>query len=168
MKHPISYDEWLGYLDGELPPVPKARVGKHIAACAECTVVWEELLTVTAGLRAASEQYVAASRVSEEAVSRGRGRVLARIRALAGPPAVEVVAEGELTVGRLRRLQNVVAPACGAHTAFRLIVAAVGRTSSPGSTSAWQRFLEQLTELTSALCGRSIARLVWEIGNSLA
>ena len=74
---------------------------------------------------------------------------------------------GELTVGRLRRLQRVVAPTCGAYTAFRLIIAAVARTPAPQGAPAWRSFLEQLTDLTSALCGRSMARLVWEIGNSL-
>lgn len=167
MRHSISYDDWLGYLDGELDPAATARVKQHIDSCPECRGTWEELLQATAGLRAAAERYVFASAIGPDAVKQGRERVLARIRRSASPVAVEAVAEGELTVGRLRRLQRVVAPTCGAHTAFRLIVAAVGRTSSSNGALAWGAFLEQLTELTSALCGRSMARLVWEIGNSL-
>jgi anti-sigma factor RsiW len=167
MKHPISYDEWLGYLDNQLDPAATARVQGHIASCGECRTTWDELLLATVALRAAAQEYAAACATDAGTVSVGRDRVLARIRALERPEAVEAVAGGELTVGRLRRLQHVVAPACGANTAFRLIVAAVGRTSAPHGAAAWRRFLEQLTDLTSALCGRSMARLVWEIGNSL-
>jgi predicted anti-sigma-YlaC factor YlaD len=170
MKHWISYDEWLGYLDGELDPAAAARVKDHIDICGECHTTWEDLLTATAALRAAANEFAVASVIGADAVSQGRERVLARIRATstqAALSAVEAVAVGELTVGRLRRLQRVVAPACGAHTAFRLIVAAVGRTSTPHGAAAWRCFMENLTDLTSALCGRSMARLVWEIGNSL-
>jgi hypothetical protein len=168
MRHPISYDEWLGHLDNELDPAAAARVEGHIESCGECRATWEELLSATAALRAAAEEFSASLTADDSAVSSGRERVLARIRALEAPAAVAAVAGGELTVGRLRRLQHVVAPACGANTAFRLIVAAVRRTSAPHRAGAWRDFLEQLTDLTSALCGRSMARLVWEIGNSLA
>ena len=167
MEHSISYDEWLGYLDGELDPAAAARVKDHIGICGECHSTWEELLAATVALRAAAKEFAAASVTGADAVSQGRERVLARIRAATAPAAVEAVAVGELTVGRLRRLQRVVAPACGAHTAFRLIVAAVGRTSTPHGAAAWRCFMENLTDLTSALCGRAMARLVWEIGNSL-
>lgn len=167
MRHSISYDEWLGYLDGDLDPSATARVRDHIASCRECLATWEDLLEATNALRAAADEFVAAYATGGEAVSNGRRRVLARIRALESPAAVDAVAGGELTVGRLRRLQHVVAPACGAQTAFRLIVAAVGRTPAPHGAAAWRRFLEQLTRLTSALCGKSMARLVWEIGISL-
>jgi anti-sigma factor RsiW len=167
MRHPISYDEWLGYLDNELDAAATARVRGHIAGCSDCRTIWEELLDATTELRDAGRDYAAAYSMDACTLTNGRERVLARIRALDAPVAVEAVAGGELTVGRLRRLQHVVAPACGADTAFRLIVAAVGRTSVPHGLTAWRDFLEQLTDLTSALCGRSMARLVWEIGNSL-
>ena len=168
MKHSISYDDWLGYLDGELDTAATARVRGHIEICSECRSTWEELCEATAALRSAANEFAAASVMSMDAVSNGRQRVLARIRAAsAAPGSVDAVAGGELTVGRLRRLQRVVAPTCGGHTAFRLIIAAVGRTPAPQGGPAWRSFLEQLTELTSALCGRSMARLVWEIGNSL-
>ena len=167
MQHSISYDEWLGYLDGELDPAAAVRIKDHIDICPECQATWEELLTATAALRTAANEFVAAAVTGSDSRRQGRERVLARIRASAAPAAVEAVAVGELTVGRLRRLQRVVAPACGAHTAFRLIVAAVGRTSKPHGAAAWRCFMGNLTELTSALCGRAMARLVWEIGNSL-
>jgi hypothetical protein len=167
MRHPITHDEWLGYLEDELDPAATARVRDHIQACSECRGTWQDLLGATAELRAAAGEYVAACTTLAATGSSGRDRVLARIRALEDPGAVESVAGGELTVGRLRRLQHVVAPACGANTAFRLIVAAVRRTPMPHGAAAWSSFLEQLTSLTSALCGRSMARLVWEIGNSL-
>ena len=163
MKHSITYDEWLGFLDGELDAAASARVRGHIESCSECRATWEELCDATAALRYAAKEFAAASVVSVDAVSSGRERVLARIRGT----SLDAVAGGELTVGRLRRLQRVVAPTCGAQTAFRLIVAAVGRTAAPQGTPDWRSFLEQLSELTSALCGRSMARLVWEIGNSL-
>ena len=167
MKHSISYDDWLGYLDGKLDAGATARIRSHIDVCHGCRETWEELLNATVALRTAASRFAAVSEPSHDAVSQGRDRVLARIRALKTADPVDTLAGGELTVGRLRQLQQLVAPACGAHTAFRLIVAAVGRTAMPHETDAWRNFLEQLTMLTSALCGRSMARLVWEIGNSL-
>jgi anti-sigma factor RsiW len=167
MTHPITYDEWLAHLDDELAPEAAARVRRHIAACRQCRGTWDGLLDATSALRSASEEFVSAVVPRSGAVDRGRERVLARIRAVQSPTAIDRVAVGELTLGRLRRLQHVVAPACGAHTAFRLIMAAVGRTPAPHENKAWFRFLEELRDLTSALCGRSMARLVWEIGNSL-
>jgi len=167
MKHPIDYDDWLGYLDGDLDQIRTARVREHIDHCSECRSTWNELLEATAALRSAAREYAAVHAVCDDEVRSGRERVLARIRTLESPSTLESVAAGELTVGRLRKLQHVVAPVGGARTAFRLIVAAAGRTPVPQGTAAWRIFLEQLTDLTSALCGRSMARLVWEIGNSL-
>ena len=103
MKHSISYDEWLGYLVGELNPAAAARVKDHIDICNECQTTWEELLAATCALRSAASEFAAASVTSADAVSQGRQRVMARIRAATAPAAVEAVAAGELTVGRLRR-----------------------------------------------------------------
>ena len=167
MKHPIDYDDWLGYLDGDLDQMRTARVREHIEHCSECRSTWNELLEATAAMRSAALEYAAMHAVGEFEVRSGRERVLARIRTLESRSTLESVAAGELTVGRLRKLQHVVAPICGARTAFRLIVAATRRTPAPQGMAEWRVFLEQLTDLTSALCGRSTARLVWEIGNSL-
>lgn len=167
MKHPIDYDDWLGYLDGDLNQSRTAVVCEHIEHCSECRSTWDELLEATAAIRSAAGEYAAVHAVGEDEIRSGRERVLARIRTLESRPTLESVAAGELTIGRLRKLQYVVAPVCGARTAFRLIVAAAGRTPVPQSKAAWLVFLEQLTDLTSALCGRSTARLIWEIGNSL-
>ena len=167
MKHPIDYDDWLGYLDGDLDQMRTTRVREHIEHCSECCSTWNELLEATAAMRSAAREFEVVHAFGEDEVRSGRERVLARIRTLESRSTLESVAAGELTVGRLRKLQHVVAPVCGARTAFRLIVAAAGRTPVPQGTAAWLVFLEQLTDLTSALCGRSMARLVWEIGNSL-
>ncbi len=165
MKHSISYDEWLGYLEGELDLAATRRVREHIEICRECAATWEELFQATTALRSAANEFSMATAMSFDTVSSGRERVLARIRAT--ERSIEAVAGGELTVGKLRRLQRVVAPACGAQTAFRLIVVAIGRTPTLQGPPTWRSFLEHLTDLTSALCGKSMARLVWEIGNSL-
>lgn len=167
MNHPISYDEWLGHLDGALGEADAARVRGHIEGCTECKATWDDLLAATASLRGAAREFLSAHTVEDAALRRGRERVLARIRAPQGSVALESIAGGELTIGRLRRLQRVVAPVCGAHTAFRLIVASAGRTPVRDGAAAWSRFLDQLAELTSAVCGRSTARLVLRIGNSL-
>jgi anti-sigma factor RsiW len=168
MKHPIGYDDWLAYLDNQLDRPDADRVEDHLRGCEECRATWEELLHATSALRAAADEYAAAVVADPKTISSRRERVLARTRALAAAEGVEALAEGELTVRRLRRLQRVVAPACGADTAFRLIVAAVRRTPDPHNDEGWQEFLSELTDLTAALCGRSVARLVWAIGNSLA
>lgn len=167
MKHTIDYDDWLGYLDGGLDQIRTARVREHIEHCSECRSTWNELLEATAAIRSAAREFALVHAVGEDEIRSGRERVLARIRTLESRSTLESVAAGELTIGRLRKLQQVVAPVCGARTAFRLIVAAAGRTQVPQETAPWRIFLEQLTDLTSALCGRSMARLVWEIGNSL-
>lgn len=167
MKHSITYDEWLGYVDGDLDPATMATVRNHIADCGECHTIWEDLLFATSDLRSAAHEFASASKVMEETICRSRTRVLARIHAIEAPLAVHQVAGGELSLRRLRHLQRIVAPTCGAHTAFHLIVAAVKRTSHPHDANAWHSFLEQLRDLTSAFCGRSTARLVWEVGNSL-
>ena len=168
MKHPISYDEWLGYLDGALEEADAARVRRHIESCSDCESTWSDLLAATESLRTAARRFVEAHDGDAAAVRRGRERVLARIRGPQGAVALEAIVGGELTIGRLRRLQRVVAPVCGAQTAFRLIVESAGRTSVKDGAAAWGRFLDQLTELTSALCGRSTARLVLRIGSSLS
>ena len=51
MKHSISYDEWLGFLDGDLDAAATSRVRSHIEACPECRTTWEELSDATVALR---------------------------------------------------------------------------------------------------------------------
>lgn len=164
MKHPITYDEWLGCLDGELDPAAAGRVRGHIAACGECRATWEDLLEATAALRAAADEYAASYAIQPGNMRIRRERVLARIRSSGMPAPMEADAGDELTIRRLRHLQSVVAPVCGAQTAFHLIVGAAGQTPA---RQGWRSYMEQLADRTSALCGRSTARLVWQIGNSL-
>lgn len=161
MKHGITCDDWMAHLDGALDAAAAARIRAHIARCEECAGTWDNLLRATEALRDAVREYELATPVGAAATRHGRDRVLARIRALdeCGP--------GELSLARLRRLQQVVAPVCGAQTAFRLIVESVARTPVRRGTTDWNTFLRELGGITSAVCGRSISRLVLHIGASL-
>lgn len=166
MRHPVSYDDWLAHLDGQTGAERTAIIERHLEVCGECRETWRDLLRATSALRQAAEMRRAELNAPASRIERSRARVLERIRSI--DDRLEAVAGGELTIARLRRLQSLVAPTCGARTAFQLIVAAVARTPVEEDTgAAWTDFLDQLGNLTSALCGRSVARLVSSIGGTL-
>jgi anti-sigma factor RsiW len=171
MKHSISYDDWLGYLDGALPPPQSNHIRAHLETCVECRNLYEELLAATATLRAAGESYRERRTLNETAVRSARKQVWSRIRAAEASGTLEDLAGPVLSLNRLRRLQALVAPVCGARTAFRLILAAVtGMPAAPeasGCGDDWTCFVRKLKELTSAFCGRTTAMVVWDLGQSL-
>lgn len=169
MRHSISYDDWLAYLDGALEPAPAGRIRAHLAACAECRDLYHGMLEATATLRAAGAVYRDATTLTPAAIARGQQQVYFRVRAAAESGALEDLAGPVLTLGRLRRLQALVAPICGSRTTFHLILAAVARMSSGADPAGddWNRFVRRFKDLISAFCGTSTARLVWVLGESL-
>ena len=167
MSH-VSYEDCLGYVDRALPPDLTRQVEIHLEGCQTCSAVHADILQATALLRSAGSSLRQKSGLDQMDESRGRDRVLARIRSLESGLAIESVACQDLTIARLRRLQQVVAPTCGAKTAFRLILTAVSHTPVTGDSGMlWPRFLVELRSLTSAFCGRSTAQLVFELGRRL-
>lgn len=170
MKHSISYDDWLAYLDGALEPAPSDRIRTHLSTCAECRDLYNGMLDATAVLRASGDAYRETATVTPAAIRRARDQVCRRIRTSDDHGTLEDLAGAVLTISRLRRLQALVAPVCGSRTAFRLIVAAVARMSMARGQSSggdWNCFVQKLNDLTSAFCGKTTARLVWKLGQSL-
>ena len=170
MKHSISYDDWLAYLDGDLESGPAERIRAHLATCTECRDLYEGMLEATAGLRAAGALYRETVTLTPAAVEQGRQQLWSRIGTLENGGSIEDLVGPVLTIGRLRRLQALVAPVCGSRTTFYLILAAVAKMSpapDPAGGDDWKRFVRKLQDLISAFCGTSTARLVWAIGESM-
>ena len=170
MKHSISYDDWLAYADGSLESGRTEYIETHTRHCEECRQTRDDVLRATEALRIASSSMRRNAELTEQAIRRGRERVLERIRAFNGRISLES-AEPDATLARLKRLQVLVAPVCGAKTAFRLILAAISRVPITAveevDADLWIRFLRELMCLTSAFCGRTTARLVFEYDRSL-
>lgn len=167
---PLGTVKWKAFNAKAKEEGPAERIRAHLAACAECRDLYECMLEATATLRAAGAAYRQTTTLTAAAAAHGRQQVWSRIRTAEDGGSIEDLAGPVLTIGRLRRLQALVAPVCGSRTTFYLILAAVAKMSpaaDPAGGDDWRRFVQKLKDLISAFCGTSTARLVWALGQSL-
>ena len=170
MKHDISEQQWLEYLEGSLPRERQDRIRNHLGGCAECAALlqelraWHELMT-----REGSRL-----RLSFEVPGREIDHLIAgaleRIRA-AGPHELRIRNAWTAAEGMFL-LHSLMEPICGLGTARATMNLAVQRstagTSGNVNGSNWRLFVANLSEAIASVCGSAAGRLVDRVGVCLA
>jgi anti-sigma factor RsiW len=163
MMHEFSEDEWNDYLDGRADPVTGARFEAHLSGCDECADLRRRLRLAEGQLRLQSGILQHAPLMSEAQVDAAWQRVVTQLR------AKEITPQRVFSIPeRLRFLEDLLMLLCGARTASNALrVAAEGlsaETPEQLSFDHWPQFLDKLTAITTVMCGKTGARLVWESG----
>jgi anti-sigma factor RsiW len=168
MRHGLSEQKWIEFLDGALRADEAAEIRAHLRGCTSCRQLaaelarWRELLAEEGRrLRAA----LAGPEAEPDAMLR---RTLARIRHSGAPYR----ADGRWTLTEaLAVLRFLMEPICGPGTVRAVVDHAVARSAATGRPLTWNdwgRFVGNLSETTSSVCGSAVGRLVERAGLCLA
>jgi anti-sigma factor RsiW len=168
MRHGISEQKWVEFLDGALGADEAAEMRAHLRGCPTCGQLagelsrWRELLAEEGRqLRAALER----PETEWQAMLR---RSLARIRRSGAREGAE--ARWTLTEA-LAVLRFLMEPICGPGTVRAVVDCAVARSAAVGRPLTWNdwgRFVGNLSETTSSVCGSAVGRLIERAGLCLA
>jgi anti-sigma factor RsiW len=159
MKHPITAEDWTGYLDGELRAEDAERVASHLKVCPKCRRLREEL-------RDAETVLVELGRAAQLSGDVGP-EVIRRAKLLFFQRARDVEDSAEVPVREsVLRLHDLLAPMCGSRTAHLMMNTAALRTDGlplDGMTAKrWPTFVANVVHFLKPLCGRPAAQLVLE------
>ena len=160
-NHGITEQQWLEFSEGQAGAAERNRIEAHLAACAQCATLFEEL-NGWRGRLAAEAQTLRAALVLPEAV---RGRMLAESLARVGAARPERYGAAE-GVAMLRVLLG---PVFG-QGAVRATVEVALKLAAPGGISAatWQAFAAQLSEAIQSICGETAGRMAGSAALSFA
>ncbi|HKX28644.1 MAG TPA: zf-HC2 domain-containing protein [Blastocatellia bacterium] len=165
MRHGISEQEWIDFLDRRLDRVAHARIEAHLADCRECDGFYERLKRAMRSLEAAGMEINRSRPVADDRLNLGLARILARI--LNAETRQQHLTPGAVEA-RLNHLEELLSMMCGSWTAVNALrVAAEGtraRSLDQLTPDNWAPFLERLTSIASIFCGAAGAKLVREYG----
>ena len=163
MKHEISELEWNDYLDGRATAEVRDRIEAHFLGCVECWEFYEQISGATQKLLEACDearQVLTCDDWHLHAMLRG---VFARLRALEPGSAVNPQVQGQLNM-----LETVMAPFFGTRAAVNALHAAAknspARSLEQVTPDNWEPFLKNLSSIAAAMCGETLAGLIWERG----
>jgi anti-sigma factor RsiW len=161
MRHGISEEQWIEYLEGGLAELDAARVGDHLSACPECAATFAEL-SIWRGKLVEEAAFVrAAFETSPDQLDWLLATSLERIgRSHPSWTFREAV----------MLLRLLVEPFCGSGTAGAAVQLAVQRSTvhgRPENPATWDLFVSNMSEMMSSVCGTEAGRLVNRVGVSL-
>ncbi len=163
MKHGISDQEWIDYIDSRATAEVSDRIVAHITGCMSCWEFYEQISCSTQALREAGEEARQQLTLGDRQLHRLLRGVFSHLR------NDEAVVTGHAQVrGRIDRLETVLVPFCGAQVAARALHTAA--KDSPANSleqvthENWEPFMERLTRITAAICGDTFASLIRETG----
>ena len=168
MRHGISQQEWLDFLDHTLAPSKEARLRAHLATCGPCHELWQGLqewreLMMEEGWRLRdSVQYTGPQ------IDLLLARTLERIRAMAATPVSSTWSALEAMI----LLRSLMTPICGAGAARATMDLALERSNfGPGERvnhQNWRRFVSNLSDVFASICGVEAGCLIDRAGLSLS
>ncbi|HXG31785.1 MAG TPA: zf-HC2 domain-containing protein [Bryobacteraceae bacterium] len=168
MRHGISEQKWVEFLDGALRADEAAAIRAHLRDCPACRQLASELSRWRELLAEEGRRLRAALGGPEADLDAMLRRCLARIRRSGTPERAD--ARWTLTEA-LAVLRFLMEPFCGPGTVRAVVDRAVARSAATGRMLTWNdwgRFVGNLSETTSAVCGSAVGRLVERAGLSLA
>jgi anti-sigma factor RsiW len=168
MRHGISEQKWVEFLDGALRADEAAEIRAHLRGCTSCRQLASELFRWRELLAEEGKRLRAALAGPETALHAMLRRSLARIRQSGAPDGVD--ARWTLTEA-LAVLRFLMEPICGPGTVRAVVDRAVARSAATGRSLTWNdwgRFVGNLSETTSSVCGSAVGRLVERAGLCLA
>jgi anti-sigma factor RsiW len=158
MRHPITAEQWISYLGGELEQGEASRMEAHLAACADCRGLAEELREADRCLSGILGELRRTAQLETEVVERARLLFFERVRCSRDA--------GEPLRASVLRLQELLAPMCGLNTARLMLNKAAEcsevRTPEEVTAERWPAFVTGVVRVLKPLCGEPAAMLVWE------
>jgi len=164
MRHGISEEQWVGYLDGVLPGREMTRLREHANHCVECAETLRDLSVWRGRLAEEAGRVRRAFDASPETLDRLLAASLKRIRAL--EPERERVETSWTFQEGVMLMRLLVEPLCGSGTAGATIHLAVQRSTLDGA-AAWGLFVRNMSEAMGSVCGNAAGRLVNQVGSCL-
>jgi hypothetical protein len=163
MKHGISELEWNDYLDGRAPAEVRDRIEAHLIGCLECWEFYEQMSGATLELMTAGEEARQELTLEDRQLHVMLRGVFSRLGAGEAGSVVRAQVQGRLTV-----LETVLAPFCGTQAALCALQVAAkdspARSLEQVTPDNWEPFLKRLTAIAAAMCGETLAGLIWESG----
>lgn len=170
MRHGISEQQWLEYVDGTLSEREVARLRTHLLICAECAEVpielneWRELMLKEARTLRGNVL------LSELEIESLLVRSIERIRQQA-PPVIRNSFRWSTAEGMLL-LRSLMEPICGLGTARATMTLAARRSTADDESRIternWRLFVANLSDAIASVCGSAAGRLISRAGACLA
>lgn len=163
MTHEFTEKDWNDYLDGRAEAGTEARFERHLSACGECADLRRRLRLAEGQLRLQSGYWQHTPVLADAQIEAAWQRVVTRLR------ADELAPERSASIPeRLRFLEDLLMLLCGTRTATNALRAAAKGLSTDApeqlSRDHWPQFLTNLAAITTIMCGKTGAQLVWESG----
>jgi hypothetical protein len=168
MRHGISEEQWIQYIEGCLPELEGSGVRDHASLCSECAATLRELTLWHEKLTEEAAQVRAAFATSPASLDHLLADSLERIR---GAEAKQSTTASWSFREAAMLLRLLVEPFCGSGIAGAAISLAVRRSTVDGlpeNTVTWTLFVSNMSETMASLCGKEAGRLVNQVGISLA
>lgn len=170
MKHDISEQEWLEYMNGSLPRARQDRIRNHIEGCAECAALLQELNAWHQLMAQEGSRLRLSFEIPEREIDHLITGAIERIRA-AEPQELQVCGAWTPAEGMFL-LHSLMEPICGLGTARATMNLAVQRSTADSSGGVnggnWRLFVANLSEAIASVCGSAAGRLVDRVGVCLA
>jgi anti-sigma factor RsiW len=163
VNHRYSWHHWVDYLEGALPEQQRTEMEDHLRTCDECSHLRRSIMAMENQLQLAGKHLRDSFPVNRDRARQAAELCLQRIGgSTSAPDSCASVLE------RLTVLRDFMTPLCGSETVNRALGAAAQRMAvqSPEVLTEvlWPDFLENLSSITSMLCGDPTAMLVSEVG----
>jgi hypothetical protein len=163
MEHGITEQQWMEFHEGGLDPKSRAAIEGHLAACAECASLHEELVMWRERLAGEGTRIRQAMELGQPELERMLAVSMERVAAAAPLVRQCGAAEG------VAMLRTLLSPVFGDGTVRAACDAAVRRAAPEGVTSAtWAAFTYALDEIIRPICGIAAGRLVGLAAEALA
>jgi anti-sigma factor RsiW len=165
-EHGITETQWMAYLDGSLPESACARIHSHLAVCAECRSLHDQLLEwESAVIQEISRLNAAATRSSGE-INLLAEKFLQRLRESETRPTKGAPFKPAEAVRLLRALLD---PLCGAGAARNAVQQATEQSCRAGeadvSVPNWSLFVRNLSKNVGCVYGSPARLLIERVGS---
>lgn len=165
-EHGITETQWLEYLDGSLPESVCVRIRSHLAECAECRSMYQQLLKwESAVVQEIGRIHVAATRSSGE-IDLLAARFLESVRENRIRPTQSAPFPPAEAVRLLRALLD---PLCGAGAARNAVQLATEQSCRAGeqdvSVPNWSLFVRNLSKNVGRVYGSPARVLIERVGS---
>jgi anti-sigma factor RsiW len=166
MRHGISEQDWLEFVDGTLDSGRSRKIEQHVAVCPGCAGLRAELEAWHEILREEASRLQLAIDCPEDEVDRMLETAIERIHKLE-PAGIRTCASWT-TAEALMLMRSLLEPFCGVGTACATMNLAARRASAgeDGEVTGrnWPVFVSNLSEALASVCGMAAARLVDRAG----
>ncbi|MFN7648352.1 MAG: anti-sigma factor family protein [Acidobacteriota bacterium] len=165
-EHGITEKQWMAYLDGSLPESACARIRSHLAVCAECRSMRDQLLAWESAVVQEINRLNAAATRSSGEIDLLAGKFLQRLRENETRPTKRAPFK---PVEAVRLMQALLDPLCGAGAARNAVQQANEQSCRAGeadvSVPNWSLFVRNLSKNVGCVYGSPARLLIERVGS---